>query len=218
MKSITVAAVLLGLAVPTLSARPVTVKGTYVEARTSEVFAGACVVNGEAGTTGREALLAWKVDTGRFNGVSLNGLAVVAAVSGDTNLSVHEIGGEIAKTRTALFLDARASDVQRKALVAMVKALSKDVVTTVVEVNPASIEFIDGGHDIRVSTKTLKLVVTKHMDHDVTCGNKQWFQPLSTVEHAEMGATDENMFDGPSLGTKWSDPNKRSAFFGTFAY
>jgi len=218
MKSITVAAVLLGLAVPTLSARPVTVKGTYVEARTSEVFAGACVVNGEAGTTGREALLAWKVDTGRFNGVSLNGLAVVAAVSGDTNLSVHEIGGEIAKTRTALFLDARASDVQRKALVAMVKALSKDVVTTVVEATPASIEFIDGGHDIRVSTKTLKLVVTKHMDHDVTCGNKQWFQPLSTVEHAEMGATDENMFDGPSLGTKWSDPNKRSAFFGTFAY
>ena len=70
----------------------------------------------------------------------------------------------------------------------------------------------------RVSTKALKLVVTKHMDHDVTCGNKQWFQPLSTVEHAEMGATDENMFDGPSLGTKWSDPNKRSAFFGTFAY
>jgi hypothetical protein len=32
--------------------------------------------------------------------------------------------------------------------------------------------------------------------------NKQWFQPLSTVEHAEMGATDENMFDGPSLGKR----------------
>src|SRR6187399_3464346 len=89
----------------TLSAGPTTLQGTYVEARTSEVFAGACVVNGEAGTTGREALLAWKVDRGGFNGVSLNGLAVVAAVSGDTNLSVHEIGGEIAKTRTALFLD-----------------------------------------------------------------------------------------------------------------
>jgi len=218
MKSVTVAAVLLGLTVSTLSARPVMVKGTYVEARTSEVFAGACVVNGEAGTTGREAILAWKVDTGSVNGVSLNGLAVVAAVSGDTNLSVHEIGGEVAKTRTALFLDARATDAQRKALVAMVKALSKDVVTTVVEATPASIEFIDSGHDIRVSAKALKLVVSKHMDHDVTCGNKQWFQPLSTVEHAEMGATDENMFDGPSLGTKWSDPNKRSAFFGTFAY
>ena len=219
MKSTALITVVLGLtAASTLAAGTATVKGTYVEARTSEVFAGACVINSEVDTAGREALLAWKVDKGTFNGVRIDGLSVVAAVAGDKNLSVHEIGGEIAKTRTALFLDARASDVQRKALVAMVKALSKDVVTTVVEATPASIEFIDGGHDIRVSTKTLKLVVTKHMDHDVTCGNKQWFQPLSTVEHAEMGATDENMFDGPSLGTRWSDPNKRSAFFGTFAY
>ena len=218
MKTIAAALVLLGVAGAAVSARAVTVKGTYVEARTSEVFAGACVVNGEAGTTGREALLAWKVDRGRFNGVALNGLAIVAAVAGDTNLSIHEIGGEVAKTRTALFVDARATPAQRKALIAMVRALSKDVIGTVVESVAAPIEFIDGGHDVRVSTKALKLVVQKHMDHDVTCGNKQWFQPLSTVAHAEMGATDENMFDGASLGTRWSDPNKRSAFFGTFAY
>ena len=190
MKRTAFAAVVLGLAVSTLSARGVTVKGTYVEARTSEVFAGACVVNSEAGTTGREALLAWKVDQGRFGGVSLDDLAVVAAVSGDTNLSVHEIGGEVAKTRTALFLDARASDAQRKALVAMVKTLSKDIIGTVVEVAPVAIEFVEGPHDIRVTTKTVRLVVEKHMDHDVTCGNKQWFGPLSTVEHVEMGATD----------------------------
>jgi hypothetical protein len=28
----------------------------------------------------------------------------------------------------------------------------------------------------------------------------------------------ENAFNGSSLGTKWSDPNKRSGFFGTFSY
>ena len=104
---------------------PATLTGTYVEARTSEVFAGACVINGEAATAGREALLAWKVDSGRFNGVALDGLAVVAAVSGDANLSVHEIGGDVANTRTALFVDARATEAQRKALVAMVKTLAK---------------------------------------------------------------------------------------------
>jgi hypothetical protein len=218
MRTIAVAIALLGVAVSGISARGATVKGTYVEARTSEVFAGACVVNGEAGTTGREALLAWKVDQGRFNGVSLNGLAVVAAVVGNTNLSVHEIGGDVAKTRTALFLDARATDAQRKALIAMVKALSKDVVGTIVETTPAPITFVDGGHQIRVTTASLELAVQKHLDHDVTCGNKQWFQPLTIVDHAEMGATDENRFEGASLGTKWSDPNKRSGFFGTFSY
>jgi hypothetical protein len=217
MKNLALFAVMLGCAA-TLSARAVTVKGTYVEARTSEVFAGACVVNAEAGTTGREALLAWKVDQGRVNGVPLNGLAVVAAVAGDTNLSVHEIGGDVARTRAAVFVDARATDAQRKALVAMAKTLAKNVIGTVVETTSASIEFVDGAHDIRVATTGVRLVVQKHLDHDVTCGNKQWFGPLSTVERAEMGATTENAFGGASLGTKWSDPDKRSAFVGTFAY
>jgi hypothetical protein len=205
-------------AVASLSAGTATVKGTYVEARTSQIFAGACVVNSEAGTTGREALLAWKVDEGRSNGVSLNGLAVVAAVAGDANLSVHEIGGEVANTRAALFVDARATETQRAALVAMAKSLSKGLVGTVVEATPASIEFSDGAQEIRVATSALRLVVQKHMEHDVQCGNKQWFQPFSTVDQATMGVTAENLFDGAALGTKWSDPNKRSAYFGTFSY
>jgi hypothetical protein len=33
-----------------------------------------------------------------------------------------------------------------------------------------------------------------------------------------MGTTAENAFSGTSLGTRWSDPNKHSAFFGSFSY
>jgi len=115
MKKIALAALFLSATLAALSAAPPALTGTYVEARTSEIFAGACVINGEAATAGREALLAWKVDKGRFNGVSLDGLAVVAAVVGDGNLSVQEIGGEVANTRAALFVDARATEVQRPA-------------------------------------------------------------------------------------------------------
>ena len=218
MKNLALSALFLTSAMATLSAGPATLNGTYVEARTSEVFAGACVINGEAATTGREALLAWKVDSGRFNGVPLGGLAVVAAISGDANLSVHEIGGDVATTRTALFVDARATEAQRKALVAMVKTLANRVVGTVAEVTPASIEFVSGEHDIRVVAKTVRLTVQKEMSHDASCGNKKWFEPLSSVHHADMGIALENAFSGTSLGTKWSDPNKRSGFFGTFSY
>jgi hypothetical protein len=218
MKNLALSALFLTSAVATLSAGPATLNGTYVEARTSEVFAGACVINGEAATTGREALLAWKVDSGRFDGVPLGGLAVVAAVSGDGNLSVHEIGGDVATTRTALFVDARATEAQRTALVAMVKKLANRVVGPVAEVTPASIEFVSGEHDIRVVAKTVRLTVQKQMSHDSSCGNKKWFEPLSSVHHADMGIALENAFDGTSLGTKWSDPNKRSGFFGTFSY
>ena len=44
--------------------------------------------------------------------------------SADTNLGIHEIGGESTPARAALFVDARATPAQRKALVAMVKSLA----------------------------------------------------------------------------------------------
>jgi hypothetical protein len=215
---IAVVAAVVTLGMSTLSAKPTTLTGTYVEARTAEVFAGGCIINSEAGTTGREAVLAWKVDRGRFDGVSLDGLSVVAAVAADANLGVHEIGGEVAHARAALYPDARATAAQRKALLAMATTLSNGIVSNVVEVSPASIEFVAGAQDIRVATKTVRLTVQKELNHEASCGNKQWFHPLATVHHADMGTAAENAFSGASLGTKWSDPNKRSAFFGTFSY
>jgi hypothetical protein len=218
MKKIALSLALSGLTFATLSAKPASVTGTYVEARTAEVFAGACVMNGEAATTGREALLAWKIDRGQMNGVSLDGLAVVAALSADANLGIHEIGGESTPARAALFLDSRATPAQRKALVSMVKSLTGNVIGSIVQETSAPIQFVDTGHEIRVSANTLKLDVEKHLNHDASCGNKQWFGPLAAVDHAEMGTTAENAYSGASLSTKWSDPNKRSSFFGTFSY
>ena len=218
MKKLTLSLALSGLAFAPLAAKPASVTGTYVEARTAEVFAGACVVNSEGGTTGREALLAWKVDRGQVNGVTLDGLAVVAALASDINLGIHEIGGESAPARAVIYVDARATAAQRKALVAMVRSLSGPLIGSVVQEAAAPIQFADNGHQITVSTETVKLAVQKHLDHDASCGNKQWFNPLTKVDRAEMGTTDENAFSGPALCTKWSDPNKRSSFFGTFSY
>ena len=218
MKKMLFALTLSALTCVTLSAKPASITGTYVEARTAEVFAGACIMNGEAATTGREALLAWKVDRGQVNGVSLDGLAVVAAIAADANLGIHEIGGESTTARAALFLDSRATPAQRKALVAMVRSLAGNVIGSVVQETAAPIQFVDSGHAINVSTSTLRLSVDKHLSHDASCGNKQWFAPLAMVDRAEMGNTSENEFSGAALCTKWSDPNKRSAFFGTFSY
>jgi hypothetical protein len=217
---ITTAAVASLLAAP-LVARGVsdgTLTGSYVEARTAEVFTGGCIMNGEATTTGREALLAWKVDRGSFDGVPLNGLAVVAAVAGDTNLGVKEIGGDVAHTKSAVFVDERANPAQRAALVSMAQQLANGVVGSVVEVTPTPIQFVDEGKSIRVEAKSVRLAVLKEMKHDPTCGGKQWFYPLSAVDNAAMGTTTENAFSGVALGTKWSDPDKRSSFFGTFSY
>ena len=100
----------------------------------------------------------------------------------------------------------------------MVKSLSGRLIGSVVQEAAAPIQFADRGHEIDVSTDTLTLSVEKHMDHDPSCGNKQWFNPLTSVDHAEMGMTDQNEFRGPALCDRWSDPNKHSSFFGTFSY
>ena len=218
MKKIALSVALSGLMFATLAAKPVSVTGTYVEARTAEVFTGACVMNGEAATTGREALLAWKVDRGQVDGISLDGLAVIAALASDTNLGIHEIGGESTPARAAIFVDSRANAAQRQALVAMVKSLSGNLIGSVVQESAVPIAFTDSGHQITVSTDTVKLAVEKHLNHDASCGNKQWFNPLTGGVHAEMGTTDQNAYSGPALCSKWSDPNKRSSFFGTFSY
>src|SRR3982751_1119611 len=168
MKNIALSFALAGLTLATLGAAPASVTGTYVEARTAEVFAGACVMNGEAATTGREALLAWKVDRGQVNGVSLEGLAVVAALAADANLGIHEIGGEATTARAALFLDSRATPAQRKALVAMVRSLAGNLIGSVVQETAAPIQLVDSGHDIRVSTATLRLSFEKHLNHEAS--------------------------------------------------
>ena len=212
-----VLAALVGLSSSSLLAGT-SISGKYVEARTAEVFTGACIMSSEADTVGKQAVLAWKVDRGSFNGVSLDGLSVVAALSGDRNLGIHEIGGLRANVQSAVVVDARANAAQRIALVAMATELAKGNVGTVVNVTSAPIEFSENEHAINVSTNQVALSVSKHLDHDPTCGSMQWFQPLASVTEATMSQTEQHSFTGSSLGTKWSSPNRRSSYIGSFAY
>jgi hypothetical protein len=219
MKRAIIAAALISAAVsPLLAGGKSTVSGAYVEARTAEVFTGGCIMNSEAETVGKQAVLAWKVDRGSFNGINIDGLAIVAAVSGDRNLGMTEMGGEKPTVHTAMFVDQRANAAQRIALVAMANELSKGLVGTIVQVTPTAIQFADHGSEISVSADHIALDVNKHITHDPTCGAMLWFHPLATSDDAAVGVANQHLFTGSALGTKWSDPNKRSAFFGTFSY
>lgn len=217
-RALTVAALIALAAAPLMAGGKGTVSGSYVEARTAEVFTGGCIMNSEAETMGKQAVLAWRVDRGSFNGVAIDGLAVVAALSGDRNLGMTEMGGAKPTVRSAIYVDARANAAQQLALVAMANELSNGLVGTIVNVTPSPIQFADHGAEIEVTTGPIALDVSKHMPHDPTCGAMQWFHPFTSLNDAAMGLTAAHTFTGSSLGTKWSDPNRRSAFFGTFSY
>ncbi len=219
MKRMLMLAALVGLVTAPLAAGAGgTLVGSYVEARTAEVFTGGCIMASEAETMGREAVLAWKVDRGSFNGVSLDGLSVVAAIAGDRNLGIVEIGGEKASSKSSVIVDERANPAQRMALVAMANELSSGIMGKIVGVTSAPIQFAEEHDAIQVAAGPAALHVSKHVDHDPSCGAMQWFHPLATINDATIGMTEEHSFKGSGLGTKWSDPNRRSSFFGTFSY
>ena len=80
MRGTAIAAFMLLLAVPVVAGEKAGISGDYVEIRTADVFTGPCFANGEVGLTGREAVLAWRVREGSWDGVRLDGLSVLAVV------------------------------------------------------------------------------------------------------------------------------------------
>jgi len=192
------------------------VTGDYVEARTAEVFAGGCIQGSEGETAGREAILAWRVGHGQVDGVSLDGLSVVAVLAGDVNLSTHEIGGAApTKIRTAIRVDERASAAQRDALVSMAKSLSP-LVTDVVDVKAVPISFRRDAERLAVTAGEASLEVATKVDHSPTCGALQWYSPLARVTGPALGHTRSEAWSGSSLGTQWSLGDKRASFYGEF--
>jgi hypothetical protein len=219
---LTLTLVALALAAGSLSASERTrITGEYVEARTAEVFAGGCIMNSEAETMGRQAIMAWKITTGSLDGVVLDGLTVAAAVAGDRNLGMREMGGEEPTAVKAIItVDPRATPAQRTALVRLVRELSRGLITEVVRVDTARIKFATTQNYVEISVpdQSIQLTVNKEMKHDPSCGAMQWFKPFTTMAESAMGVAETHAFSGTGLGTKWSAPDKRSAFFGTFIY
>ncbi len=210
-------AAIVAVATPVFAAARTPITGEYVEARTAEVFTGGCIMSSEAETIGRQAVMAWHINHGVFNGVALDGLSVIAAVAGDRNLGIREIGGGAPTVvRAAVIVDSRATGAQKEALVAFVRQISGGLIDEVVNVSAAPVTFESNGHEVRVAAADASLAVARHLHHDPSCGAMQWFHPLAAVKEASMGLTATNTFSGRALGTRWSDPNRRSGFVGTF--
>jgi hypothetical protein len=213
-------AALVVLSVAVVSAEDRRITGEYVEARTAEVFAGGCIMNSEAETLGRQAVMAWRIASGSLDGVALDGLIVAAAVAGDRNLGMREMGGEQPTVVKAIItVDPRATARQRDALVKLVRELSGGLITNVIRVDIAPVRFATSQQYVEVSVPdSMTLTVNKEMKHDPSCGAMQWFTPFTKLADAAMGVAEAHEYSGKGLGTQWSAPNKRSAFFGTFTY
>jgi len=216
-----------------VQARAAGIEGDYVEARTADVFTGPCFSNAEIFVYGSQAVMAWKVNRGSFDGVDLGGLSVAAAVQGTTTFSEDKA----ASARAVVIVDDKADSRQREALVAMARKLGGDRLRNVVAVKAAPIRMKveaqthtasaadashgDMPHAPRASfwAAGLAQILTRPLDHnDHFCGNEVVaYPPLSAGVTVLPAYTLGHQFKGVGLGVNWDDPNCRSAFVGRFA-
>lgn len=201
------------------AADPIGVSGDYVEVRTAEVFTGPCMLGNEADTLGREAIMAWRVTRGMVNGVSLDGLSIVAVVAGDRNLGMHELGDSAPSVvKSVVMVDERATATQRDALVGMIRSLAPNLVRDVVELKSVPIAFRREIADVAVRAGDARLDVTTKFEHSPVCGAMQWFGPLSSMTQPQLAFARANAFSGTALGAQWTQADRKSSFVGTFNY
>ena len=194
-------------------AENVSVRGDYVEVRTASVFAGACHYNGEIVTTGRDAMMAWKVTSGKWQGVDLSSVRAVAIVNSQANLSEQH-----AARQSEVIIDSAASSAQSEAMLSALKERYAASLGKIVEVRHAPISFERNGREYAVKADDATINV-EAMPNDLCCKmpNLVWYKPLVGLENRKVGFTSRASYAGHKVSDPWSRSGENSAFYGTFA-
>src|SRR5215471_8630760 len=108
------------------------IKGEYIETRSADVYTGQCFANGEVGLVGDEAILAWHIKEGKWDGVSLAGLSVVGAVKAAATLG--DPYGKPYPAKSVLLIDRQATPQQRQALINFAQEMGGELLRHVVKV------------------------------------------------------------------------------------
>ena len=196
------------------------IRGDYLETRSADVYTGQCFANGEVNLVGNEAILAWHVQSGSWDGVSLQGLTVAAAVRangtlGDPYESPYPV-------KAVLLVDDQASARQKAALVTFAEHMGGELLENVEQVIPTQMELVvnaehhgtamfRAGQFATVQTRSIG-------GQDHLCGNEvTFYPPLTQLAHSMPAVALTDTYSGPGLGVSWDFHGKRSAFVGTFA-
>ena len=209
---------LVSLAVSALAQQ---IKGEYIETRSADIYVGQCFANGEVGLAGDEAIVAWHVQEGKWDGVSLAGLSVVGAVK--ANATLGDPYGKPYPAKSVLFVDRQATPAQRQALINFAQEMGGELLRHVVRVMdvPVDMQVLQNPHHGRALLRAGDFVTVETRaigDKDHLCGNESTFyQPLTETTHAMPAVAMTDEYKGTDLNASWTLHDKRSAFVGTFA-
>ena len=215
------AAFLMAIPATAQSAATNRISGNYMEFRNADVYTGPCFANSQVGLTGQNAVLAWQVTDGQWNGVQLSGLGVVAVVR--ANATLGDPYGDPLPAKAVLFVDARANSAQQAALISFAQSQSAGLLNDIVATNLAPISFAADstrmGFETLAVGNTVKLSTRAITMNDMICHNEETYYPplASHLTHSMPVVAQDSSYQGNSLGVTWDDANRRSSFVGHFA-
>ena len=198
------------------------ISGDYIETRSADVWTGPCFANGQVGLDGQQAILAWHVQRGGWNGVSLAGHSVVAVVR--ANATLGDPYGDPYPAKAVLIVDDEATPQQQAALSAFAHHMGGKLLDNVERVVAAPVDFaVLRGHEHHgaafLRAGSFVTVQTRGLnDKDHFCGNEStYYPPLTETAHAMPVVAMTDKYQGKDLGESWELHDQRSAFVGTFA-
>src|SRR5437870_3693816 len=196
------------------------ISGDYLETRSADIYTGQCFANAEVNLVGKEAILAWHVQSGSWNGVSLQGLTVAAAVR--ANGTLGDPYEDPYPAKAVLLVDDQATVPQQAALVSFAKRMGGELLSNVEQVIPTQMELVvnaehHGAAMLRAGRfATVQTRSIGGQDH--LCGNEvTFYPPLTELAHSMPAVALTDTYNGPGLGVSWDLHGKRSAFVGTFS-
>src|SRR5437588_4422786 len=182
------------------------IKGEYLETRSADVYTGQCFANGEMNTAGDQAIVAWHIQDGSWDGVSLAGLSVVGAVKAQATLG--DPYGKPYPAKAVLLVDKQATPQQRQALINFAQEQGGELLHHIAKVMDVPIDMqVFHEHHARASIRAGKFVTVETRpigDKDHLCGNESTFYPpLTQTTHAmpAVAMTDESL--GQALNVTW---------------
>ena len=214
-KIFTLTAIALLLTVPgALATQSETVQGEYLEARSVSVYVGACHYGAEYVEGGREATLVWNIHQGTWQGVSLEGLIVVAVVTGQNNLAI-----DTGTRRSVLYLDEKATSEQRTAVADLMAAKRSEILGEIVSIESTPIAFSKEGvqYDLRVA-EVLTLSVSRYPCQNCTQPHQIWYKPLEQLDTPVVGKSTAYRYQDKILSVTWNcGEDTNNVFVGSFA-
>ncbi len=197
------------------------ISGTYLEARTCQVYTGPCFAMGEVGLAGKHAVMSWCIAEGKHDDVDLSGLKVAMVVRASSTLG-HAGFEDAAELASLIIVDQQATPRQRRALVDFAKLHAGKAGRNVASVRTASIDMeldtLDLTGKLQVG-KFVQLTARKARPGDCICSNEAaFYPPLAKLTGCVPGVTIEGEVSARGLGSRWSIPDSRTAYLGTFAY